>query len=127
MMINEMPQFETAMLPDDLPPALDASVIEGLRALAGEGVDILAELTNAFIDDGRDRLRKMQAAVSSGDEIAARRAAHSLKGMSGSIGATHLSTLSCEFEKAEPGAINDARLQRLEREFQRVSAALQAA
>lgn len=126
-MVNEMPQFEQATPPDDLPPALDLAIIEGLRALAGEGVDILTELTGAFVDDGRDRLRKMHEAVARGDEVAARRAAHSLKGMSGSIGANHLSTLSHEFEKAQPGAITAARIQLLEQEFLRVSAALKAA
>ena len=111
-----------------LPPALDMSVIETLRSLCpGGDVDILADLTTAFLDDGRDRLRKMNDALSKGDETAARRAAHSLKGMSGSIGAIHLTTLSGQLEKAEPGTIDRARLQQLEEEFNRVSDALRAA
>jgi HPt (histidine-containing phosphotransfer) domain-containing protein len=90
-------------------------------------MDVVGDLTTAFIGDGQDRLRKMQDAMASGDEIAARKAAHSLKGMSGSIGANHLSTLSSELEKADPGTIDRARIQQLEQEFQRVSEALKAA
>jgi HPt (histidine-containing phosphotransfer) domain-containing protein len=125
--MNATSQSEETMLPDRLPPALDVEVIAGLRTLAADGVDILAELTTAFSDDGCDRLRKMREAIATGDDVAARRAAHSLKGMSGSIGANHLYALSCEFEKAAAGAMTAASVQLLEQEFQRVSAALKAA
>jgi HPt (histidine-containing phosphotransfer) domain-containing protein len=127
MIVNETSQCEGTMLPDHLPPAIDVEVIAGLRALAADGVDILAELTTAFADDGSDRLRKMREAIATGDDVAARRAAHSLKGMSGSLGANHLYALSCEFEKAAPDAMTAASVQLLEQEFQRVSAALNAA
>jgi HPt (histidine-containing phosphotransfer) domain-containing protein len=111
-----------------LPPALDETVIEMLRSLVDEGdPDPVIELTETFLADGNDRLAKLHAALSVGDDIAARKAAHSLKGMSSAIGANHLSSLSCGVEHAEPGAITTARIQVLEREFQRVSAALQAA
>jgi len=113
---------------DALPPPIDLSVIEMLRSLAADGgPDPVAELTAAFIEDGTDRLAKLNAALSSGDVIAARKAAHSLKGMSGAIGANHLSSLSCDVEHAEPGAIDRTRIQGLVEEFQRVTAALQAA
>jgi HPt (histidine-containing phosphotransfer) domain-containing protein len=69
----------------------------------------------------------MNNAVLTGDEVTARRAAHSLRGMSGAIGAMHLCSLSRDVEVAEPGAIDRARIERLEQEFQRVTAALQAA
>lgn len=111
-----------------LPPALDHDVLQGLRALSqDDGFDIVADLAIAFADDGRDRLRKMDEAVAVGDETAARRAAHSLKGMSSSIGAVYLSELSNAFERAEPGTMTRARLQLLEQEFERVTAALAAA
>ena len=113
--------------PSSLPAALDENVIETLRSLgSGSGVDVLADLTAAFVEDAQDRLRKMHQAVVAGDVTAARRAAHSLKGMSGSIGATYLSTLSHDFEKGDPGAINANRIAILEAEFERVSAALSA-
>lgn len=108
-----------------LPPALDRHVLQGLRALSqDDGFDIVADLAIAFAGDGRDTLRKIDEAVAVGNETAARRAAHSLKGMSSSIGATYLSELSDAFEKAEPGTMNRTRLQLLEQEFERVTAAL---
>ena len=108
-----------------LPPALDLSVLEALRSLGGN--EIVADLTAAFAADGQDRLRKMHESLNSGDDTGARLAAHSLKGMSGSIGAMHLAALSGSLEKADPGAINHARVQEIEQEFRRVSEALQAA
>jgi two-component system sensor histidine kinase/response regulator len=107
--------------------ALDLSVIEELRALAGGDAGIVADITAAFVNDGTDRLRKMRDALTAGDELAARRAAHSLKGMSASIGAVHLTAMSHQLEKAEAGTITHDRIAILEREFQRATAALTAA
>jgi len=113
---------------EELLPAIDQTVIDMLRSFAADGgPDPVIELTETFLADAKDRLVKLNAALSSGDEVAARKAAHSLKGMSGAIGANHLSSLSNEVEHAEPGAIDQARVRRLEQEFDRVSAALQAA
>lgn len=111
-----------------LPPAIDTSLIGLLRSLAAEGEpDPVADITSMFIADGGERLKQMSSALLAGDEASARRAAHSLRGMSGVIGANHLSSLSRDVEVAEPGAIDRARIQRLEQEFQRVTAALRAA
>jgi len=111
-----------------LPPAIDVTVIEMLRSLAIEGEpDPVEEVTTTFISDGCERLMKMHDALRNGDEVSARRAAHSLRGMSGAIGAMHLCSLSRDVEVAEPGAIDRARIQRLEQEFQRVTEALKAA
>ena len=127
MIKNDTP-IEATTTTSVLPPALDTSVIATLRSLGeGGGIDIVADLTAAFVTDAQDRLRKMNESLSSGDESGARRAAHSLKGMCGSIGAMHLTALSADLEKAEPGAINRARVQEIEQEFRRVSEALQAA
>ena len=111
-----------------LPPAIDVTVIEMLRSLAIDGEpDPVAEVTNTFISDGSERLTRMNDALLNGDEVSARRAAHSLRGMSGAIGAMHLCSLSRDVEVAEPGAIDRARIQRVEQEFERVSAAFRAA
>jgi signal transduction histidine kinase/DNA-binding response OmpR family regulator len=113
---------------EELPSAIDRSVIDMLRSFAADGApDPVAEITETFLVDGKDRLAKLNAALTRGDEVAARKAAHSLKGMSGAIGANHLSSLSNDVEHAEPGAIDQAWVRRLEQEFDRVSAALQAA
>ena len=74
--------------------------------------------------DASDRISKLHEALTLGDEAKARKAAHSLKGMCGAIGANHLSTLSSEVEHAAAGTIDTARVDAIEREFQRVREAL---
>lgn len=125
---TELP-LDTTMPPGaaGVPPALDVSVIDGLRALADGDDTMIAEIVTAFLTDGEERLRQMYFAIAGGDETAARRAAHSLKGMSGSIGAMHLSDLSQHLEKAALGAITPERIDALAHEYGRVSAALKTA
>ena len=103
MITNDTP-IETTTTANVLPPALDVTVIETLRALGdGSTFDIVADLTAAFVTDGQDRLRKMNESLASGDDTAARRAAHSLKGMCGSIGAMHLTALQREAGEGRAG------------------------
>jgi two-component system sensor histidine kinase/response regulator len=108
-----------------LPPALDRTVLDTIRSWgAPGGPDPTVELITAFLQDANDRLGKLRGAVDAGDETAARKAAHSLKGMCGAIGANHLSALSSEVEHAAVGTINAGRVDAIEREFQRVQEAL---
>lgn len=110
------------------PPMLDMTIIKMLRSFREEGgPDPVAELTELFVTDGNESLSNMRAALATGDEAAARWAAHTLKGMSGSIGAARLSAMTEDFENAGPGAIDSGRLTQLELEFFRVSQALIAA
>lgn len=112
----------------EIPPPLDPAVLGMLREWRQPGgPDPVADLTLAFVQDATDRFVKLREALAAGDETTARRAAHSLKGMSGAIGANHLSSLSSELEHAPPGAIDAARVTVLEREFARVQEALAAA
>jgi HPt (histidine-containing phosphotransfer) domain-containing protein len=109
-------------------PVIDFSVIEVLRGFREEGeADPIVELRSLFIEDAGKHLQILNAAVESGDARSVRRAAHSLMGMSGTIGAMRLWSMSEALEKAEPSAIDRARLLALETEFQRVSDALRAA
>ena len=74
----------------------------------------LAQLRKSFGDEdlrvalscipgeGAKCLNQMKAAVSAGDLDAARRAAHSLKGMAGNFGATRLAAISRRIELEAP-------------------------
>jgi hypothetical protein len=129
----EMTTTEAAATPveafaGEMPPPLDPTVLETLRSWRQpDGPDPVADLTLAFVQDAADRIGKLHEALAVGDEAKARKAAHSLKGMCGAIGANHMSSLSSELEHAEPGAIDVARVNGLEREFVRVQEALLAA
>ncbi len=111
-----------------LPPPLDQTVLDTLRSWRQPGgPDPVAELTVAFVEDATERIGKLREALSSGDDVSARKAAHSLKGMSGAIGANHLSTLSSEIEHAQTSTIDAELVRGVEQEFARVQRALAAA
>jgi HPt (histidine-containing phosphotransfer) domain-containing protein len=73
------------------PPVLDPDVIESLRQLTPPGEpDVLKELLTLFLEDVPPRIEKLRVAWQAGDAVAVQRAAHSIKGSSGNIGATDL-------------------------------------
>jgi CheY-like chemotaxis protein/HPt (histidine-containing phosphotransfer) domain-containing protein len=106
---------------------LDRDVLEHLRALGG--TEMLSELAQMFYDDARSALASLRKALQDEDSASVGRIAHTLKGSSGSMGATRMSRTCSEIQDA--GASADlARAsmysKRLEREFEDVWAALEA-
>jgi HPt (histidine-containing phosphotransfer) domain-containing protein len=72
-------------------PVLDPKVIESLRQLTPPGEpDVLAEILNLFLDEVPKKILALQTALNAGDAHEVGRAAHSLKGSSGNIGAGSL-------------------------------------
>ena len=72
-------------------PVLDPSVVETLRLLNEPGQpDVLQEVFGLFLSDAPTRVDAIVAAVDARDAAALQRAAHTLKGASGSIGALAL-------------------------------------
>lgn len=70
---------------------LDPDVVKGLRQLTPAGEpDVLVEILTVFLDDVPKRIVALRAAAAAGNAIAMQRAAHSLKGSSGNIGARAL-------------------------------------
>ncbi|MEW6353403.1 MAG: response regulator [Pseudomonadota bacterium] len=87
---------------------VDYRVLEGLRELQTEGApDVVTELIDIYLDDSPLLLQSLQAAVAQNDTRGLRRAAHSLKSVSGNLGAKRLSALSKELE--EMGRLDDLR------------------
>lgn len=108
-------------------PALDVSVLDSLRQYDPDGQQgLLADLVATFEVEARDRLVNLRAAIALGDGLAAGRLAHSLRGICGAIGATHLADLSRQLELAAGEGRNLRRwdLEPMEREYHRVAAAL---
>jgi two-component system, sensor histidine kinase and response regulator len=110
--------------------SVDREVLARLRRLQGEDEpDIVAELTGMFLKDTRSRLDAVEEALQKGDAPAVKRAAHALKGGSGSMGARGMSDLCAQLE--DVGASGDLSrgpvlLGRIREELGRVERALEA-
>ena len=72
-------------------PVLDSAVVSGLRQLTPPGEpDVLAEVLNLFLVEVPPRMDRLRNAWAAGNIEEVRRAAHSLKGSAGTIGARRL-------------------------------------
>jgi len=75
---------------------LDMSVVEELLSFSDDGdPELLLDLIQMFLDDGPEKVRAVQEGLMAGDFDKMERAAHSLKGSSGNLGA-HLLQDTCE-------------------------------
>lgn len=71
--------------------ALDPVVIESLRQLTPPGEpDVLKEVLQLFLDDVPRRIDRLRTAWQAGNAVEVQRAAHSLKGSAGNLGAHEL-------------------------------------
>jgi HPt (histidine-containing phosphotransfer) domain-containing protein len=72
-------------------PVLDPSVIDTLRQLTPPGEpDVLTEVLQMFLQEVPPRIERLRNAWTAGDIQEVHRAAHSLKGSAGNIGAQRL-------------------------------------
>ncbi len=73
------------------PAVLDQAVLESLRQLTPSGApDVLTEVLQMFLQEVPPRVARLRNAWASGDIEEMYRAAHSLKGSAGNIGAERL-------------------------------------
>jgi CheY-like chemotaxis protein len=104
---------------------IDRAVIERLTATMGRA--FAAELIDTFIDDARQLVAALRKALTATDRDAFRRAAHSLKSTSESLGAFGLATLARELETVgQTGRLHEVgdRLERLTTQSELVTRAL---
>jgi CheY-like chemotaxis protein len=106
--------------------SVDPAVLTDLLQLDDTG-ELLTTLITLFQDETPKLLAVMQAAFRRSDAVALAEAAHTLKGSSGNLGATHMQQLCGELQT--PGRANELttagdRLARLGAEFALVRAAL---
>lgn len=77
-------------------PVLDMSVVEELLSITDDGdPELLLDLVQMFLEDGPNKVRAVTEGIAAGDFESAERAAHSLKGSSGNLGARQLQNV-CE-------------------------------
>jgi HPt (histidine-containing phosphotransfer) domain-containing protein len=75
----------------EAPVILDPAVISGLRKLTPPGEpDVLAEVLKLFLEEVPPRIARLRNAWQAGSIEEVHRAAHSLKGSAGNIGARRL-------------------------------------
>ncbi|TVU52203.1 MAG: response regulator [Arthrospira sp. PLM2.Bin9] len=74
-------------------PILDPTVLQGLRE-----IEALEEVAEMYIESAPELLKTIQIALQKNDPIALKQAAHSLKSISGTLGAFGLSELCLQLE-----------------------------
>lgn len=95
----------------------------------GGDAEFLSELVQAYLDSSPGLLAGMQQAIASGDAPSLRRASHSLKTGSASLGALAFAAQCKELEDiGKAGVLDNAKekYSRLEAAYVQVAAALQA-
>jgi HPt (histidine-containing phosphotransfer) domain-containing protein len=93
-------------------PILDMSMVEELLSFADEGdPELLLDLIRMFLDDGPTKVHSVSEGLKNGDFDQMERAAHSLKGSSGNLGARALQE-TCELLQV---AARQHRLEELRR------------
>jgi signal transduction histidine kinase/CheY-like chemotaxis protein len=92
----------TPVLPASLlasKPIIDAKVLKSFRAMAGEqSAAILAELIDCYLEEAPKLLAEIDGAIAHSDATTLRRAAHTLKANSATLGAIAFSNVCKELE-----------------------------
>lgn len=107
---------------------LDPAVVASLRQLTPPGEpDVLVEILRVFLTDVPRRIDQLKAAWRNGKAADVQRAAHSLKGSSGNIGADALFDVCRQIdERAKTGDLGiDALISALDLEYGRVEAEIE--
>ena len=109
--------------------SLDTSVLAGLRHLGQPNQpDPVAELIGLFVEDGDQRLNKMEVALKENDLPAIGPLAHGLKGSASNLGARPLAALAARLEDAASSgklpAVKEL-LTQLKEEYKRVRVELE--
>ena len=88
---------------------LDPAVLETLRQLTEPGEpDVLEEVLRIFLQEAPPRIERLRTSWAAGNIVEMQRAAHSLKGSAGNIGATALHNVCRQLdERGRSGEVAD--------------------
>ncbi len=104
---------------------IDPEAWETLKSMGDPA--FLAELIGEYLKDSPDLIQQMRTGLATADIETVRRAAHSLKSNSASLGASRLADASRELEMLAKGgglAGGDTRLAAIEAEYDRLAPVL---
>lgn len=110
------------------PVVIDPEAIKHLRALnPGDQDEFLREIVGIFVEDMPRRITELDQSLAAGDTAKFSRAAHSIKGSSGNLGAAALREVAGELEsKSQKEGLSGVTglLERLKAEYERACAEL---
>lgn len=104
-------------------PVIDQGLLDELRDNAG--VEFAAELARTFAEDAPRMLATLRESRATGDAVAFRRAAHSLKSNASTFGALPLADLARSLEHGQLADVEPATLSALDDACRQAVAALQ--
>ena len=108
--------------------AIDQTVLAALAEAQEVGEpDLIVELIDLYLEDAPQWVEAIRAAVAQADAASIKRAAHTLKGSSGSVGVCQVAEICKLFEQTDFDSLparGETFMQLLDREFERARAAL---
>jgi HPt (histidine-containing phosphotransfer) domain-containing protein len=107
--------------------AVDMAVLASFEELQEDGEpDLILELIDLYLQSAPLLITAIQSAMTDADELSLKRAAHSLKGSSGTLGARPLAAICEELERLADACCPEAKalVSQLEEEFVRAHQAL---
>jgi HPt (histidine-containing phosphotransfer) domain-containing protein len=79
---------------------VDLSSLQALRQLQSpDQPDAVARIITRFLEESEERLKTLHQAIDAGDALATERAAHALKGITGTVGAHEMFDLAVRLEQ----------------------------
>lgn len=104
---------------------IDLSTLTAFQVMQSAGEpDLVVELIDLYLKDGTERLQQIKHAAVTGDRTLLKKAAHTLKGSSGSLGFHQILELCERLERIEGSDNTKALVQKLESKFASVCTAL---
>lgn len=114
--------------PDEEISAVDMAALLSFEELQEDGEpDLVVELIGLYLQDAPVKIEAIQEAAAKVDGASLKRAAHSLKGSSGTLGVRQVATVCEALERLAADALTfdaTALAQRLQKEFIRAQAVL---
>ncbi len=120
--------FQPEIVYEDVAPAIDAETFQSLKQMTDNNAEIMAEIIDTYLEDAPQRFRAIASAVEQKDAALLCSTAHSLRSLSVTIGAMPLAQLCSQLEamgRAGTTVSASTLVLQLEKEYQRVEAALQ--
>jgi CheY-like chemotaxis protein len=125
---REKTVFQPEIVSEDVAPEIDAQTFQALKDMTGDDAEMLAEIIDSYLEDAPQRLSAIAEAVDKADASVLGSTSHSLRSLSVTIGAMPLAKLCAELEamgRAGTTVSASTLVLQLEKEYQRVEAALQ--